>query len=91
VRGSPATRRRRCIDPRAAVLEVEDHGLGVPTTDLPHIFERFHRAGNVGTGLGLADVRQIVEQHGGTIAVDSREGAGTTVTVRLPLYTGEGR
>ncbi len=78
--------------PGAAVLEVEDHGIGVPAADLPHLFERFHRAGNVGatagTGLGLAGARQIVEQHGGTIAVDSREGAGTKVTVRLPLYNG---
>jgi len=78
--------------PGAAVLEVEDHGIGVPAADLPHLFERFHRAGNVGatagTGLGLAGARQIVEQHGGTIAVESREGAGTTVTVRLPLYNG---
>jgi len=78
--------------PGTAILEVEDYGLGVPAADLPHLFERFHRAGNVGatagTGLGLAGARQIVEQHGGTIAVESREGAGTTVTVRLPLYNG---
>ncbi len=76
--------------PGAVILEVEDHGLGVPTADLPHLFERFHRAGNVGatagTGLGLVGARQSVEQHGGTIAVDSREGTGTKVTVRLPLY-----
>jgi len=81
--------------PGTSILEVEDYGLGVPAADLPHIFERFHRAGNVGgtagTGLGLAGARQIVEQHGGTIAVDSREGVGTKVTVRLPLYTGQGR
>ncbi len=75
--------------PGTAILEVEDDGLGVPAADLPHIFERFHRAGNVGatagTGLGLAGARQIVEQHGGTISIDSREGVGTKVTVRLPL------
>ena len=72
-----------------AILEVRDRGLGIPAADLPHIFERFRRAGNVGrasgTGLGLTGTRQIVEKHGGTIAVDSEEGAGTTVTVRLPL------
>jgi signal transduction histidine kinase len=73
-----------------AVLSVEDNGIGIPAADLPHTFERFHRAANVadrfpGTGLGLAGARQIVEQHGGTIAVTSEEGKGTTVTVRLPL------
>jgi signal transduction histidine kinase len=51
--------------------------------------ERYYRAGNVrgriaGTGIGLAGVRQIVEQHGGAVAVESTEGHGTTVTVRLP-------
>jgi signal transduction histidine kinase/FixJ family two-component response regulator len=72
-----------------ARLTVQDQGVGIPAADLPHIFERFRRGRNVGriegTGLGLAGVRRIVEQHGGTIAVDSHEGAGTTVTVRLPL------
>ncbi len=73
-----------------AVLSVQDHGLGIPAADLPHVFERFHRAGNVagriaGTGIGLAAARQIVEQHGGTVAVESLEGNGSTFVVRLPL------
>ena len=72
-----------------AVVTVADQGIGIPTADLPRVFERFHRAGNVGsvpgTGLGLAGGRQIVEQHGGSLAIASTEGAGTTVTVRLPL------
>jgi signal transduction histidine kinase len=73
-----------------AVLEVRDQGIGIPAQDLPNIFERFHRAENVaakipGTGIGLAAVREIVEQHGGSISVRSREGVGTTFTVRLPL------
>lgn len=73
-----------------AVLVVRDHGLGIPAADLPRVFERFHRGSNVralaaGTGLGLAGARQIVEQHGGTIHVESQEGVGTTVSVRLPL------
>jgi signal transduction histidine kinase len=77
-------------DTAGALLVVQDAGLGIPASDLPHIFERYYRAGNVrgriaGTGIGLASVRQIVEQHGGTVAVESREGHGTTVTVRLPL------
>jgi PAS domain S-box-containing protein len=73
-----------------AVLVVQDQGMGIPAADLPHVFERFHRGANVaaqirGAGLGLAGVRQIVEQHGGTIGVESQEGQGATFTVRLPL------
>src|SRR5205085_140437 len=75
-----------------AVVTVRDQGLGIPAADLPHIFERFHRAGNVGrisgTGIGLAEARQIVEQHGGTVTVASQEGCGTTFTLRLPLPSG---
>jgi PAS domain S-box-containing protein len=77
-------------DERAALLTVRDPGIGIPETDLPHVFDRFYRGANVagrfaGTGLGLAGARQIVEQHGGSIAVESREGIGSTFTVRLPL------
>jgi PAS domain S-box-containing protein len=73
-----------------AVLVVRDQGIGIPAADLAHIFDRFARAGNVvghfqGTGIGLASARGIVEQHGGTIAVESTEGVGSTFTVRLPL------
>lgn len=73
-----------------ARLVVRDHGLGIPEKDVEHIFERFYRATNVagrirGTGLGLAGARDIVEQHGGTLTIASEEGAGTSVTVRLPL------
>ena len=73
-----------------AVLQVQDGGVGIPEADLPRIFERFRRGSNVigrfsGTGIGLASVRQIVEQHGGSIAIESREGDGTTITIRLPL------
>ena len=72
-----------------ARLEVTDHGLGIPAADLPRVFERAHRARNVrriaGTGLGLAMSRELVEQHGGSIAVHSYEGLGSRFTVRLPL------
>jgi signal transduction histidine kinase len=73
-----------------AVLSVADNGVGIPAADLPHVFERFFRAENVdaaipGTGLGLASVRQIVRAMAGEVAVESREGVGTVVTVRLPL------
>jgi signal transduction histidine kinase len=80
------------VDGDAAVLTVRDEGLGIPAADLPHIFERFHRGSNVerisGTGIGLAGAKDIVEQHGGRIAVTSIEGRGTTVAVRLPLSAG---
>ena len=73
-----------------AVLRVRDHGVGIPAAELGRIFDRFYRGSNVlrevrGAGVGLAGVRQIVEQHGGWIAVDSKEGVGSTFTVRLPL------
>jgi len=72
-----------------AILTVEDRGVGIPAEDLPHVFERFYRADNVGavqgTGIGLASVREIVEQHGGTVVATSTQGHGTTITVRLPV------
>ena len=72
------------------VLDVQDEGVGIPSDDLPHVFERFFRGSNVtgtieGTGLGLAGACQIVEQHGGQLSVESREGEGSTFTVLLPL------
>ena len=72
------------------VLSVQDPGVGIPTADLPHIFERYRRARNVsakfaGTGLGLAGAKDLIELHGGTISVTSVEGAGSTFVVRLPL------
>jgi signal transduction histidine kinase len=72
-----------------AILCVRDEGVGIPLEDLPHVFERFYRGRNaveqaVGTGLGLAVARQIVEQHGGSVSIESRPGSGTLVTLRLP-------
>lgn len=73
-----------------AVLAVRDEGVGIPAADLPHVFARFRRGGNVageigGSGLGLAAARAIVEMHGGTIEAESVEGVGSTFTVRLPI------
>jgi signal transduction histidine kinase len=72
-----------------AVLRVRDEGVGIPPEDLPRVFERFYRGRNAveqagGTGLGLAVARQIVEQHRGSVSIESRPGAGTLVTLRLP-------
>jgi PAS domain S-box-containing protein len=72
------------------VLSVQDHGVGIPTADLPHVFERYQRARNVsakfaGTGLGLAGAKDLIELHGGSISVTSVEGVGSKFVVRLPL------
>jgi signal transduction histidine kinase len=73
-----------------AVLVVADTGMGIPADEQQALFVRFFRATNAirqavpGTGLGLAIVRKIVDNHGGTIKVDSAENVGTTVTIRLP-------
>ncbi len=77
-------------DADSAIVSVVDWGLGIPAADLPHVFERFRRASNVGvkiagSGLGLAGARDIIQLHGGTISVTSDEGRGSTFEVRLPL------
>jgi PAS domain S-box-containing protein len=71
-------------------ISVSDPGVGIPAADLPRIFDRFERGGNVrgriaGTGIGLAYVSEIARRHGGSVAVDSQEGRGSTFTFRLPL------
>jgi signal transduction histidine kinase len=77
-----------------AYLTISDQGIGIPRADLPHIFDRFYRAGNVndrafaGMGLGLFICRAIVEQHGGRIWATSQPGEGTTFHITLPLPTG---
>jgi PAS domain S-box-containing protein len=72
-----------------AIFEVQDQGIGIPSNDLPRLFESFHRANNVGniqgTGLGLAIVKNCIDIHQGTITINSELGVGTTFTVTLPL------
>ncbi|MBI4266539.1 MAG: HAMP domain-containing histidine kinase [Acidobacteria bacterium] len=71
-------------------ITIEDHGPGIPSDELPHIFEPFYRgAGAIsrqvhGNGLGLALVQQIVAAHGGRVAVATRPGAGSSFTIVLP-------
>lgn len=71
-------------------LSVSDEGVGIPERDHERIFERFYRVGNVragdggGTGLGLALVRNVIDNHRGEVIVESGEGQGSTFTLRLP-------
>jgi len=71
------------------VICVQDQGIGIPVKDLDRLFERYYRGSNVssisGTGVGLYLVKIMVEQHGGDIAVESREGEGTRIIVHLPI------
>jgi signal transduction histidine kinase len=73
-----------------AVFVVRDQGIGIPADDLKRVFTAFHRGRNAeqipGSGLGLVIVKRCVELHGGSIQVNSTEGVGTDVTVRVPLY-----
>ncbi len=74
-----------------ALISVCDTGIGIAPEDLPHIFERFYRADPArsrdrgGSGLGLAIVKSIVEEHGGSISVESTPGKGSAFCLRLPL------
>ncbi|MCL6752401.1 response regulator, partial [Nostoc sp. CCCryo 231-06] len=74
-------------------LIVRDTGTGIPADEVPRLFERFYRVKGVkgrtfeGTGIGLSLVQELVQMHGGTIAVDSTFGQGSTFTVQLPTGT----
>jgi signal transduction histidine kinase len=78
--------------PRGAEVRVsvEDHGPGIPHSDLPHLFEPFYRGSEAttaqiqGNGLGLSIVKRIVEAHGGRVTVSTRAGHGTAFTIHLP-------
>ena len=80
-----------------ARIIVRDTGPGIPADDLPHIFERFYRAEKsrtrgktTGFGLGLSIAHWIIEQHGGRIEVESKEGRGTTFAIWLPVFNSVG-
>ena len=77
-----------------AVFSVSDQGMGIRPDALAHIFERFYRSPRAvgivgGSGLGLASARQIVEQHGGSIEVQTVEGQGSVFSVRLPIVAAQ--
>ncbi|HTB50119.1 MAG TPA: HAMP domain-containing sensor histidine kinase, partial [Solirubrobacteraceae bacterium] len=73
---------------RGDELSVRDHGPGISAADLPHVFDRFYRGaearGRPGSGLGLAIVRQVAEQHGGSVNAQPAPGGGTLMLLRLP-------
>lgn len=77
-------------------IAVSDTGIGIPDEEQQKLFTRFFRASNAtkaaiqGTGLGLAITKSIATHHGGTVHLRSREGAGTTIEVRLPLFRAPG-
>jgi len=71
--------------PRQILIRVTDTGCGIPTDELPRIFDRFHKSRDShGSGLGLAIARDLVTAHGGTIRAESEVGRGTRVMVTLP-------
>ena len=81
-------------DRSQAVLKVRDTGSGIDPADVPFIFDRFYRAdksrqraGSEASGLGLAITKAIVTAHGGSIAVESKLGIGTTFTITLPAVS----
>jgi signal transduction histidine kinase len=84
-----------CLFPEDGIViaQVSDNGIGIAKEDLPRLFEEFYRTEQAkafaqhGTGLGLSIVKQIVEEYGGDISVDSELGKGTQFTVRLPAST----
>ncbi len=67
------------------LVVIRDRGIGIPKDDLPHIFEPFYRASNTGSvighGVGLALAKAILEKHGATVSVESKQGEGTTARV----------
>jgi len=78
------------LEDQTLLLEVEDHGLGIPALEQTQLFQPFQRGRSAqqkripGTGLGLYVCRRIIEEHGSSISLTSEEGKGTKVTVRLP-------
>jgi signal transduction histidine kinase len=70
---------------RGAMISIEDSGVGIPSTDLPHVFERFYKSSDSGgMGLGLSIAKYLVEAHGGKIWAESEVGKGTKISFVIP-------
>ncbi len=79
------------LDDREIVIDVSDTGVGIPMENIDKIFTRFFTSTNpgeqIGSGIGLSIVQEIIKEHGGSMAVSSEVGNGTTFTLRLPVIT----
>jgi signal transduction histidine kinase len=73
-----------CRDGESVVIEVRDDGQGIPSDQLPFVFESF-RTGGAGTGMGLAIVKAIVEAHGGAVSAENLPAGGAAIRLRIPL------
>ena len=69
-----------------AIVEIEDNGNGIDEESLAHVFNPFFTTKKYGTGLGLSQVKKIIDQHRGSIEILSRRGEGTCVVIALPLH-----
>ena len=80
---------RMVPEKQAVEITVSDTGRGIPERALDRVFEPFFTTKETGTGLGLAITHGIIQQHGGSIEVESKEGEGTTFRIHLPISKGD--
>ncbi len=73
------------LDGGQVILEIADTGRGIPEAELPYILDPFYTTKAVGVGIGLPKADRVIREHGGNMVIESREGQGTKVTIRLPL------
>lgn len=73
------------LEDRTVAFKVTDTGAGIPAASLDRVFDLFFTTKSKGTGLGLAICKKIIQDHGGDISIESSEGTGTSVTVKLPF------
>jgi two-component system sensor histidine kinase HydH len=79
------TTRRTGSDPLQIQITVEDNGCGIDAADLPHVFNPFFTKKKYGTGLGMTQVKKIIDLHMGSIDVSSKKAEGTRVMVTFPI------
>ncbi len=82
--GNPAPSVSKAAGPPRLRINIQDTGPGIPPQNLEHLFEPFFTTKPSGTGLGLAVTYRVVQEHGGTIQAESRQGEGTTFSITLP-------